>query len=65
MPDVLIETTTEIGEQLAEDEFQAVMTIGPLSITGVLDGSGSMTIGEMEIGPVTMKMKRVYQSGEF
>ena len=36
------------------------MTMGAISVTGVLDGSGSMKVGEMEIGPITMKMERAF-----
>ena len=39
--------------------------IGPISITGVIDASGSLKTGQMDLGPIKVNLKRVYRDGEF
>ena len=64
-PTRLIEASVEVKERVSDDEFGVVMKIGPISIEGVVDDSGSLKTGHLNVGPVEMSFKRVFQSGEF
>ena len=60
-PTRFIETT--ITRDDADVARQAILTLGPLSITGRFDDHGNMRDAEMAIGPVSVEMHRLWSNG--
>lgn len=47
----------------AEVERQAIMTLGPLTYTGRFDASGNLADADMTVGPVALRVARVWSQG--
>lgn len=60
-PTRLLETT--ITRDDAEVERQAVLVLGPVSYTGRFDEDGNMVESDMQIGPVTINIRRIWSAG--
>ena len=60
-PTRFIETT--ITRDDAEVARQAIMTLGPLTLTGRFDEDGNMRDADMTVGPVSIEMRRLWSRG--
>lgn len=47
----------------SEVDRQAVLTLGPISLSGRFDESGNVIDGDMSVGPVAMKIERIWFRG--
>lgn len=47
----------------AEVERQAIMTLGPLTYTGRFDASGNLADADMTVGPVALRIARIWSQG--
>ncbi len=47
----------------AEVERQAIMTLGPLTYTGRFDASGNLADADMTVGPVALRVARIWSQG--
>lgn len=64
-PETLLESVTTILEKSGED-YAARTTLGPVAATLTLDPrTGSARTADASIGPVILKLERVYVSGTF
>ena len=47
----------------AEAERQATIRIGPLTYTGLFDSAGNVVNADMSVGPMTIRIERVWSQG--
>jgi hypothetical protein len=47
----------------AEVQRQAILTLGPISYTGRFDTSGNLENADMAIGPMTLRIERIWSQG--